>query len=62
MTHYHPLRLDMTDRQAGDLHLTGMWLSFLFTAALVAAFVARLQADLRARPCAGRGQGSGLAR
>lgn len=49
MTHYHPLRLDMTDRAAGDLHLKGMWLSFLFTAALVAAFVARLQADLRAR-------------
>lgn len=49
MTHYHPLRLDMTDREAGDLHLTGMWLSFLFTAVLVAAFVARLQADLRAR-------------
>lgn len=49
MTHYLPLRLDMTDREAGDLHLTGMWLSFLFTAALVAAFVTRLQADLRAR-------------
>lgn len=49
MTHYHPLRLDMTDREAGDLHLKGMWLSFLFTAALVAAFVARLHADLRAR-------------
>lgn len=49
MTHYHPLRMDMTDREAGNLHLTGMWLSFLFTAALVATFVARLQADLRAR-------------
>jgi two-component system sensor histidine kinase RegB len=49
MTWHHPLRLDMTDREAGDLHLTGMWLSFLFTAVLVAAFVARLQADLRAR-------------
>lgn len=49
MTHYHPLRLDMTDREASNLHLTGMWLSFLFTAALVAAFVARLRADLRAR-------------
>ena len=49
MSHYHPLRLDMTDREAGDLHLMGMWLSFLFTAALVATFVARLHADLRAR-------------
>ncbi len=49
MSHYHPLRLDLTDREAGHLHLTGMWLSFLFTAALVAAFVARLRADLRAR-------------
>lgn len=49
MTHYHPLRLDMTDREAGNLHLTGMWLSFLFTAALVATFVARLRSDLRAR-------------
>jgi len=49
MTHYHPLRLDMTEREAGNLHLTGMWLSFLFTAALVAAFVARLNVDLRAR-------------
>ncbi len=49
MRHYHPLELDMTDRAASDLHLAGMWLTFLFTAALVAAFVARLQADLRAR-------------
>ncbi len=49
MTHYQPLKLNLTDREAGDLHLTGMWLSFLFTAILVAAFVARLQADVRAR-------------
>jgi two-component system sensor histidine kinase RegB len=49
MTHYHPLKLDLTDREAGELHLTGMWLGFLFTAVLVAAFVARLRADLRAR-------------
>lgn len=49
MTHYQPLKLELTDREAGDLHLTGMWVSFLFTAVLVATFVARLQADVRAR-------------
>ncbi len=49
MTHYLPLQVDMTDSEAGNLHLLGMWLSFLFTAALVAGFVARLTADLRNR-------------
>lgn len=49
MAWYRPLEVDMTDSEAGNLHLLGMWLSFLFTAALVAAFVARLTADLRER-------------
>lgn len=49
MTHYQPLRLDMTDAEAVNLHLLGMWLSFLFSAALVAMFVVRLTAALRDR-------------
>jgi two-component system sensor histidine kinase RegB len=49
MTYYQPLRLDMTDAEAVNLHLLGMWLSFLFSAVLVAMFVVRLTAALRDR-------------
>jgi two-component system sensor histidine kinase RegB len=47
--YYQPLRLDVSSQEAIDLHLIGMWLNFLLTAVLVAAFVARLAAALRAR-------------
>ncbi len=49
MFHYLPLRLDMTERQAVNLHLGGMWLNFLLTAGLVAFFLTRLAAALRVR-------------
>jgi two-component system sensor histidine kinase RegB len=47
---YQPLVL-RADAQAGavSLHLAGMWLTFLLSAALLAAFVARLSAHLRRR-------------
>jgi two-component system sensor histidine kinase RegB len=46
---YQPLALAVSDRAAVDLHLAGMWLNFLLTAALVAAFVTRLASALRQR-------------
>lgn len=46
---YLPLRLELDTQAAIDLHLGGMWLNFLITAGLVAGFVARLAAALRAR-------------
>jgi len=46
---YQPLALAVSDRAAVDLHLAGMWLNFLLTAALVAAFVTRLASTLRQR-------------
>jgi two-component system sensor histidine kinase RegB len=46
---YHPLRLGLPEEAAVNLHLAGMWLNFLLTAVLVAAFVARLAATLRER-------------
>jgi two-component system, sensor histidine kinase RegB len=49
MSHYLPLRLDMTEGQAVNLHLSGMWLNFLLTVALVAFFLTRLTSALRAR-------------
>jgi two-component system, sensor histidine kinase RegB len=47
--YYQPLALSVTDQAAIDLHLAGMWLNFLLTAALVAAFVTRLAAALKRR-------------
>jgi len=47
--YYQPLTLAVTDRAAINLHLAGMWLNFLLTAALVAAFVTRLAQALRQR-------------
>lgn len=46
---YQPLALAVSERVAVDLHLAGMWLNFLLTAALVAAFVTRLASALRQR-------------
>lgn len=46
---YQPLNLAVTDETAINLHLTGMWLDFLLTAGLVAAFVTRLAIALRQR-------------
>lgn len=47
--YYEPLTLAVTDQAAINLHLTGMWLNFLLTAGLVAAFVTRLAMALRQR-------------
>ncbi|MCX7674182.1 MAG: HAMP domain-containing histidine kinase [Thiobacillaceae bacterium] len=49
MRHYRPLGLELSDAAAVDLHLEGMWLNFLFTAALVAAFAGALANALRQR-------------
>lgn len=50
--YYLPLRLEVDSQTAIDLHLGGMWLNFLFTAALVSAFVASLSGALRRRDAA----------
>jgi two-component system sensor histidine kinase RegB len=47
--YYLPLRLEVDSQTAINLHLAGMWLNFLFTVLLVAAFVASLAAALRQR-------------
>lgn len=49
MGHYRPLALQVSAEAAVDMHLMGMWLNFLLTAALVAAFAGRLAATLRRR-------------
>ena len=49
MRFYQPLALQVSPEAAVDLHLSGMWLNFLLTAALVAAFAGRLAATLRRR-------------
>ncbi|MDP2432101.1 MAG: sensor histidine kinase [Pseudomonadota bacterium] len=49
MDHYQPLALRVSADAAVDLHLLGMWLNFLLTAALVAAFAGQLAATLRHR-------------
>lgn len=49
MSHYHPLAVELPEAAAVDLHLRGMWLNFLLTAVLVAAFTGALAAALRRR-------------
>lgn len=49
MSHYQPLAVELSDAAAVDLHLRGMWLNFLLTAALVAAFTGALAQALRRR-------------
>ncbi len=49
MRFYHPLQIQVSPEAAVDLHLSGMWLNFLLTAALVAAFAGRQAASLRRR-------------
>lgn len=49
MRFYQPLEIQVSSEVAVDMHLLGMWLNFLMTAALVAAFVGRLSAILRRR-------------
>ena len=49
MRYYVPLELRVSAEAAVDLHLSGMWLNFLLTAALVAAFAGRLATALRRR-------------
>ena len=46
---YRPLVLQVSAEAAVDLHLRGMWLNFLLTATLVAAFAGSLAAALRQR-------------
>lgn len=47
--YYQPLVMSVSEQAAIDLHLGGMWLNFLLTAGLVAAFVTRLATALRRR-------------
>lgn len=49
MRFYHPLQIEVSPETAVDMHLSGMWLNFLLTAALVAAFAGRQAATLRRR-------------
>ncbi len=49
MRFYQPLQIQVSAEAAVDLHLSGMWLNFLLTAALVAAFAGRQAATLRLR-------------
>lgn len=49
MRFYHPLQIEVSPAAAVDMHLSGMWLNFLLTAALVAAFAGRQAATLRRR-------------
>jgi len=49
MRFYHPLQIQVSPEAAVDMHLSGMWLNFLLTAALVAAFAGRQAATLRRR-------------
>ena len=52
MRAYRPLVLSVSADAAVNMHLTGMWLNFLLTAALVATFMGRLADTLRAREAA----------
>jgi two-component system sensor histidine kinase RegB len=49
MRFYQPLQIQVSAEVAVDMHLSGMWLNFLLTAALVAAFAGRQAATLRRR-------------
>lgn len=49
MRFYQPLQIQVSPEAAVDMHLSGMWLNFLLTAALVAAFAGRQAATLRRR-------------
>lgn len=49
MRFYQPLQIQVSPEAAVDMHLSGMWLNFLLTAALVAAFAGRQAASLRRR-------------
>ncbi len=49
MRFYQPLQIQISPTAAVDMHLSGMWLNFLLTAALVAAFAGRQAASLRRR-------------
>jgi len=52
MAYYQPLALEIPPEVAVHLHLRGMWLNFLLTAALVTAFTGALAAALRRRDAA----------
>jgi two-component system, sensor histidine kinase RegB len=49
MRFYQPLQIQVSAEAAVDMHLSGMWLNFLLTAVLVAAFAGRQAATLRRR-------------
>lgn len=49
MRYFLPLELEVSPEAAVHLHLQGMWLNFLLTALLVAAFAGQLAAALRRR-------------
>lgn len=50
--HYQPLRMELSDAAAVDLHLMGMGFNFALTAILVAAFMVGLANALRERDAA----------
>jgi two-component system sensor histidine kinase RegB len=52
MRYYQPLALQVSPEVAVHLHLQGMWLNFLLTAVLVAAFTGALATALRQRDLA----------
>lgn len=52
MDYYLPLAMQVSPEAAVHLHLQGMWLNFLLTAVLVAAFTGALAAALRRRDAA----------
>ncbi|MEW6677391.1 MAG: sensor histidine kinase [Pseudomonadota bacterium] len=52
MEFYLPLAMEVAPEVAVDLHLQGMWLNFLLTAVLVAAFTGALAATLKKREAA----------
>jgi two-component system sensor histidine kinase RegB len=49
MRFYQPLQIQVSPEAAVDMHLSGMWLNFLLTAVLVAAFAGSQAASLRRR-------------
>ncbi len=52
MSYYQPLTMQVSPEAAVHLHLQGMWLNFLLTSVLVAAFTGALAAAVRRRDAA----------
>lgn len=53
LLHFHAMPLAIPDvQQAVNLHLAGMWLTFILSAILISTYVARMTASARARDAA----------